>query len=369
MTDLLQDDILSLRLETLDLRNQPGYGEPSYPTTPRLSDDPPPELTRRTFLKATLTGAATVGAAWAVNKYLDPLGLSGTTTLPGNPPPQLQAGKSGTGSNPSAPPTPDNTNFVEQPFYIGPDTSQFNGKVLNYGKLASQGVAFAFARIGYWNNTSGRTDDALFAKSRAAMHDAGLLPGYYYFYVHGDPKRQAKHCYETLMDTDPNHGQAGKNKLKGLLALDLEHAPTDNSDPTLREAQVWRNEMANYFPDHPIFTYTYTSYWNSKLGARDALPNSQLWWARPLPDKGNPYAIARKIAKPGTANDPYMSQQFRMKGYEAYLIRQYTFDGHLPGHKGRIDFNISFAKWAKLLEVARMDVSDVRTPTKLAAKP
>jgi hypothetical protein len=269
---------------------------------------------------------------------------------------------------PSNPPH-QSTKFHEQPFYIGPDTSSSGQHgYLDYHKLASQGVAFAFARAGYWIlDKHQRVQDGLFAGSIARIHDAGLVPGSYYFLRHDrNPKQQAEHYVEILRDTDPIKKNRGSiaNIRKGIKAIDLEPSFSDHTQANHADSAAFRARLDELIPGASVLEYSYRNYWKTVLRAAD--PNSEAWVAIPANGGSNPYAAARHIARPGVAGDPYRLAPW--PGYRRWTFRQYTSVANVQNF-GNLDFNITFAKFDQLLKLARIERSEVQLPKPLASHP
>lgn len=323
-------------------------------------------ITRRGLFKVALAGSALYMTREWWGGFLDGGAESGTD-LSAEAPDTAEPTADNTPEESDGPsPAPD-TDFKDQKFYVGPDTSEFQKRYLDYERLADQGVAFAFARAGYWIlDKDKRHTDTLFAGSRERMHDAGLIPGSYYFIRNdGNPKQQAEHYIEILRDTDPIKKNRGSiANIKGFLALDLEPSPSDGTKPTHDDSTGFRAKIEELVPGYTVLEYSYRNYWRTILKA--AVPNSEAWVAIPSNGGSNPYAAARKIAEPGSRNDPY--RQVPWRGYKNWTIRQYSAGARLQGFKA-LDFNITFASIDKLLTLARMERSEIRLPGKLADKP
>lgn len=176
----------------------------------------------------------------------------------------------------------------------GIDVSHYQG-VVNWQKVATSNIAFAYAKA-----TDGiGVVDTHFAANYDGMKSNGILRGAYHFFRPAlNAKAQADSFLHVVRQLQPGDLPP---------SLDLEVDGGKSASVIIKGAQVWIEEVEKALGRTPLI-YTYTPFWNLKLGGTSAFAENPLWIAqyrsRPTPQlpKGFPgYAIWQFTSVGGAA--------------------------------------------------------------------
>ncbi|MGA2424987.1 MAG: GH25 family lysozyme [Terriglobales bacterium] len=185
----------------------------------------------------------------------------------------------------------------------GIDVSHYNGS-LDFGKVASAGVAFAYVKA-----SEGRlTKDPLYSTNYAGLKQNQIVRGaYHYFYPQLDAQAQASNFLGVVTQLVPGDLPP---------VLDVEISGEQSPGAIASGIQQWLDLVQNTLGRTPMI-YTYASFWNTALGGTSAFASYPLW-------------VAQYTSNP-SPNVP--------TGFSDYLFWQYSESGSVAGITGNVDLD------------------------------
>ncbi|BAZ24941.1 peptidoglycan binding domain-containing protein [Kalymmatonema gypsitolerans NIES-4073] len=197
----------------------------------------------------------------------------------------------------------------------GIDVSNWNGDSINWQKVKTSGVSFAFAKA----TEGGDWVDKCFAKNWEEMKEAGVIRGAYHFFRPlRDPSEQAQNYLRIVGKIEPNDLPP---------VLDLEHYPKEVEEQwkqfqlseRIQRVQKWLDIVESATGRKPII-YTSWGFWTSYMDDRQEFTKYPLWVAN-FTNKPQPQVPANNWGRNG------------------WIFWQYTETGTVPGVLGKVDRN------------------------------
>jgi len=185
----------------------------------------------------------------------------------------------------------------------GVDISHYNGPI-DFGKVASAGVAFAYVKA-----SEGRfTKDPLYPTNYAGLKQNQVPRGaYHFFYPQLDAQSQASNFLSVVTHLVPGDLPP---------ALDVEVSGEQTAAAIAAGIQQWLDLIQQNLGRTPVI-YSSASFWNTALGGTSAFASYPLWVAQ--------------YTSNASPNIP--------AGFSDYLFWQYSESGTMPGVTGNLDMD------------------------------
>jgi GH25 family lysozyme M1 (1,4-beta-N-acetylmuramidase) len=204
------------------------------------------------------------------------------------------------------------------PLY-GVDVSSFQGSP-DYAKVKASGVTFVIAKategVGY--------TDPTYARNRAAIRDAGLIPGAYHFLrgTHDGPSQA-----EAFVRTADPHA---------IHALDVECLEDVHKLNRHLDVPGFLHRYRELLPGRTILIYTGRDFWTACAGtATPGTTYGPLWAAGAVP---NAYVrAAGSLPTQWASTGGHPTSGLPWAGWTSWAICQFTDHAQVPGISGGVD--------------------------------
>lgn len=201
----------------------------------------------------------------------------------------------------------------------GIDVSKYQGSI-DWNLVYQQGIQFAFVRAGICGKDGGLVVDPFFSDNLRKAEQA-QIPAGVYLYSNAASKESAKYAAKSLVELLKDH------IVRYPVAFDMEdHQYFSNSkDENTGIAKAFLDEIKGnqYFP----MIYTFKSFAQNQLH-KDLFSDYELWLAQ----------FAPTVSYDGE-----------------YGIWQYSNQGKIAGISTRVDQNISYKDYTKIIEAAGLN--------------
>jgi lysozyme len=188
-------------------------------------------------------------------------------------------------------------------FVGGIDVSHHNG-VIDWAKVAADGVAYAYAKATEGVNTK----DSQFNVNYLGMKQNQILRGaYHFFHPELDASSQATNFLSLVSRLTPDDLTP---------AIDVEVDDGQSASAITVAVQAWLDKVEQQLGRTPLI-YTSASFWNTRLGATDAFARYPLWVAH--------------YTNRAAPNIP--------QGFSDYTFWQYSESGTVSGISGNVDMD------------------------------
>lgn len=219
----------------------------------------------------------------------------------------------------------ENTNTVSGNIAHGIDVSKWQGKNIDWEKVANSGIRFAIVRVGYRTLGSGAiNEDPYAAYNMREASKYGIKVGAYFFST-------AKTTEEALEEANRVLDFISGYKITYPIAYDCEGFK-DSSNRHYGLSNAQRTDIALAFLNR-IASKGYSTLF---YGSKSDMQNSNQW-------DMNRINAAHKVWVAQYPSTPYPGTQ--ASSYTGtHVMWQYTDKGTVPGIKGYVDMNIEYLK-------------------------